>query len=394
MKVLKLGINGISKNLWLNLFMFIQITVIVVAVNVMVANMNSRNILLQPFSYLQGKTGVMFNKFDADPDDDSMVLLKKIEKKLKGNFTTHRIYDGGFPDPKSVKYVEVIGMETEFYKNINIPLAEGSWDLLSDSGNYVECVITQNTSGYGLGSIIKVHSDYVEDVTYKVVGVLSNPTYIIKSSCTSENCCNGFFESYDYNEPNTNIFMYVNGDKLKQYSGQKPMVGEIITYDNGISKSNYLKNNGVLGRTADYVTLGKFFAKSEDYVKSLQKRVLPIFIGAFIVMSIGIISASVIQMMNQMREYGVCYLCGATWLQCVVLSISSNIVTYFSSFIVSALAMFMINMSRFKINYGFLYMKNNLLVTLGIFAVLLLVSVISPLIVLKTSNIRKLILNS
>lgn len=74
MKVLKLGINGISKNLWLNLFMFIQITVIVVAVNVMVANMNSRYILLQPFSYLQGKTGVMFNKYNADPDDDSMVL--------------------------------------------------------------------------------------------------------------------------------------------------------------------------------------------------------------------------------------------------------------------------------------------------------------------------------
>lgn len=121
---------------------------------------------------------------------------------------------------------------------------------------------------------------------------------------------------------------------------------------------------------------------------------MPIFIGAFIVMSIGIISASVIQMMNQMREYGVCYLCGATWLQCVVLSISSNIVTYLSSFIVSALAMFMINISRFKMDYGFLYMKNNLLVTLGIFAVLLFVSVISPLIVLKTSNIRKLILNS
>ena len=158
-KVIKMGIGGISKKIWLNIFLLVEVIVIIVASNVIVCNMNSKEILYEPFKYLMNKQGFVYatDPVLEDDTDDTLKILKKMEKKLKGDFSVHRVYRRTsllkLNANRSLD-VAVNGFETEFCKNINIPLSEGSWDITSEDGEYVECVICPNRFGVGVGSLL------------------------------------------------------------------------------------------------------------------------------------------------------------------------------------------------------------------------------------------------
>lgn len=86
MKLLTLGISHVSRKLWLNIFIFVQVAVIIVSANIMVANMNSRKLLYSPLSYVMEKDGYLFSSsYDDDDDRVRYEKLKKAEGKLKGN---------------------------------------------------------------------------------------------------------------------------------------------------------------------------------------------------------------------------------------------------------------------------------------------------------------------
>ena len=275
-----MGIGGISKKIWLNIFLLVEVIVIIVASNVIVCNMNSKEILYEPFKYLMNKQGFVYatDPVLEDDTDDTLKVLKKMEKKLKGDFSVHRVYRRTsllkLNANRSLD-VAVNGFETEFCKNINIPLSEGSWDITSEDGEYVECVICPNRFGVGVGSLLtEKNNGYGETLTYKVVGVLANPTYFPTSSYMSSGC-NTFFKSYDMNNEtidSPNLFMYVNGRKLSEYSGTSVGYGEFITYNKTVGVDIIRYNNKVLDTKGFYYSIEEFKKNSEDYVLKMQRK--------------------------------------------------------------------------------------------------------------------------
>ena len=93
-KIIKLGVGGISKKLWLNIFLLIEVIVIIVASNIMVSNMNSKKVLYKPFEYMMNKDGFIYfnDEFIENVDGaDILKALKKVEKKLKGEYNSSSI---------------------------------------------------------------------------------------------------------------------------------------------------------------------------------------------------------------------------------------------------------------------------------------------------------------
>lgn len=401
-KVIKMGLGGISKKIWLNIFLLVEVIVIIVASNVIVCNMNSKEILYEPFKYLMNKQGFVYatDPVLEDDTDNTLKVLKKMEKKLKGDFSVHRVYRRTsllkLNANRSLD-VDVNGFETEFCKNMNIPLSEGSWDITSEDGEYVECVICPNRFGVGVGSLLtEKNNGYGETLTYKVVGVLANPTYCPVSDYMSSGC-NTFFESYDMNNEtidSPNLFMYVNGRKLSEYSGTSVGYGEFITYNKTVGTDIIRYNNKVLDTKGFYYSIKEFKKNSEDYVLKMQRRFMPAFIGVMFVVMIGIISASMIQTMSQMRQYGVFYLCGASRIKCILISIIGNLLTYIISSVIAVCILAVMYNSSLRISIGMIFKMNNIRITVAVMGMLVVMSVIVPFIMLGVSSIKNILIQN
>ena len=397
MKLFFMGISHVSRKLWLNIFIFLQVAVIIISVNVMIANMNSKNILYAPLSYVMEKEGHLFS-YDDDFDDTNMLFekVKKTESKLKGNVRIHRIYEVyGVASGRGVE-IYAYGFETEFYKNMHLPLQAGSWNLGEEDTGYIECVIGPNNLGYGVGSIITYENDSGEPMKFKVVGVLTNPTYMPSSTGWAFSC-DGFFQTYgvgEYSRGVSGLFMYVNGAKVKEYDPTSIYGTEFITYDRKPTEYEYRYNNSVLSRRGDVYNIEDFRNNSYKYANSIRDRLLPIFIGVMFIVAVGIISASMIQMMSQMREYSIFYLCGATRAKCIFISITCNMLTYITAAVVGIGGFAILYNSSMNGKIGMLLEENNFIVTGAIVIVLILISAIVPFIKLGMSSIKSLLVES
>lgn len=393
MKLLTLGISHVSRKLWLNIFIFVQVAVIIVSANIMVANMNSRKLLYSPLSYVMEKDGYLFSSsYDDDDDRVRYEKLKKAEGKLKGNVTIHRIYNM-YGAVSGGGTFNAYGFETEFYKNMHFPLSSGTYNLGEDDTGYIECVLGPNELGYGVGSIINANDFSGNNVRFKVVGVLSNPTYIPNSSGWAFSC-DGFFKSYgigEYAGSDSGLYMYVNGAKLKQADSMALYDGEFITYNRKLTKYEYSFNNSILAKRGDVCTNEMFRNNSHKYTDSLKDRLIPVFAGIMFIIAVGIISASMIQMMSQMREYSIFYLCGATRAKCIFISIVCNILTYIGAAIIGICVFIIMYNSRLNQKIGMVMEKNNLIITAAIVSVLILISALVPFIKLGMSSIKNLL---
>ncbi|MCI6498034.1 MAG: hypothetical protein MSA21_03905 [Lachnospiraceae bacterium] len=399
-KIIKLGVGGISKKLWLNIFLLIEVIVIIVASNIMISNMNSKKVLYKPFEYMMNNDGFIYTNDDFIEDvsgSDVLKTLKKVEKKLKGEYTIHRVYERNdrmkVTANKSL-FVNVSGFETEFYENMNIPLSEGSWNLTSEDGEIVECVICPNNLGIGVGSILKENELDGENVTYKVVGVLANPTYRPVPDY-SANSCDKFFESYDVKDTlidDPDLFIYVNGKKISQFSGTYVGSGEFVTYNKPVGPDIIKYNNTVLGRKGFYYSIKEFKSNSQKYITKMQKKVFPIMCGVMIVVMVGIVSASMIQTMSQMRQYGVFYLCGASRMKCILMTIIGNILTYVISVVVSFCIVVTVYNTELRTKIGMVMEINNIWITLFIMVMLVVMSIVVPFVMLKVKSIKEILI--
>ena len=401
-KIIKMGLGGVSKKLWLNIFLLMEVIVIIVASNVMVCNVNSKAVLYEPFKYLLNKQGFIYSSDPVrdDNEDNALKSFKKIEKKLKGEFTSHRVYRKSSLikiNENRTLDVSVHGFETEFYENMHIPLSEGSWDVLSEEGEYIECVICPNKFGVGVGSILsEKNKSKGRSVKYKVVGVLSNPTYQPTSDYMS-NGCSTFFENYDVNNEtldNPNLFMYVNGKKLTENTNASVGYGEFVTYDKPVGKDIIKYNNTVLGRKGEYYSTEEFKKNSEDYILKIQRKIMPVFVGMMFIVMIGIISASMIQTMSQMRQYGVFYLCGASRIKCILISIIGNLLTYIISSVIAVCILAVMYNSKLRISIGMIFKMNNIWITVAVMGMLVVMSVIVPFIMLCVSSIKNILIQN
>lgn len=398
MKVIRLGISGIKKKLWLNIFLMIEVLIVITALNIMIANMNSKEILYEPFKYMAEKNGAVVGTHDDY--DSNLKGFKKFEKKLKGSFTVHRRYERlNMIQMNANRSLEVraYGYETEFYKNIHIPLSKGSWNLTSEDGEYIECVICPNRFGVGVGSILTdKFSDENEKVVYKVVGVLANPTYAPSSSFAADRCTL-FFDEYDMYKAgldSPDLFMYVNGKKLSQYKETNSSSGEFITYNGPVRRDIELYNRALLEDEGDSYSLKEFRENSMDYIMKMQRRLIPIFGAVMFVMMVGIVSASMIQMMSQMRQFGVFYLCGSSRIKCVMISIVGNLITYIISAILSVGILVAVYNSKLRLSIGMLFRINNVWATLGIMIILVIMSIIVPFIMLGVSSVKSILIEN
>ena len=121
---------------------------------------------------------------------------------------------------------------------------------------------------------------------------------------------------------------------------------------------------------------------------------MPVFVGMMFIVMIGIISASMIQTMSQMRQFGVFYLCGASRIKCILISIIGNLLTYIISSVIAVCILAVMYNSKLRISVGMIFKMNNIWTTVAVMGMLVVMSVIVPFIMLGVSSIKNILIQN
>lgn len=328
-------------------FLMVQMIMILVMGNLMMASMNGRALLYRPFEYLLPCEGARFLPESGVAQIDSDYNREEIEnicQELHGNSVIHMGYGAGMPvrSQEGQRHdVNVHGFEEAFLERLNLPLQSGSWEPLQkkkeqesrNEPDTIPCVISSGSLKVKVGDILETE---IGDIRFQIVGVLTALTYEPSWQFWAKDV-SGHFRTYLPNEENL-PFIVCNSAELEKLEGYFRGEGIFIEYDDELTARQRKENDSTLLEHGIVMKLSTFRRNSETYLYHKIKELIPIMIGGIIIISISIVNSVSIIIRKQMRQMKIYYLCGASEHQCrIILIVSHSIMLLFSLLISTAI---------------------------------------------------------
>lgn len=389
--MVKLILSNYVDRIKMNLVLTLQIVVILVLANIIVSSMNGRYMLYKPFEKMIKNEGVMFRPEDGIAQmitDFSRKDIENICHGIVGDSTIHMSYmtSDVISINDEMKEVVIHFYEDEFVDSLRLPLSDGNWKLLKTDDS-IPCVIGPNNYGIKTGDYIKTDSI---NTKFRVVGVLTDITYEPKLSGWGSNVKELFYNYDVRNEDNLFMITKVSvADELEDI--MLPDYNVFIDYEKGLKDSEIRKNNSILVNKGQIVTYKKIREKSKLYIYKDINELLPVMIGAIIVICIGIVSAVSVSTESQFNNYKVFYLCGCTRQKCVLINVLSTNITIFLSVLLSYASILLYGIMSNATSLSIIINKNNILISMGIILIFEAMACIIPQVLIGKKSIKELL---
>ncbi len=291
-------------------------------------------------------------------------------------------------------------------------MADGEWisELPEYEENVIYAVVTPgNPYGYSVGDEF-VLTDFTNDgvvtgangerhiTTVKITGVLAPKQYVIGHSkfCKTDIAVRkDFFDIYYTFDPEIEdrwgiIIPQSEYDKSELYrsknyhviSGMSFIFTDKMSSEEIDSLVQYLSEGYICSYKAD---ISEIRQNSFAYIKEQLYVLVPIALCIFLLTMITTISVVSISLDGSLKTYGVFYICGARWKSCVTISFVYSLMIVIVS---SGLSLFALKMISGKISTVISFVTWEFISMLMISALYLLLSVIIPLVTVKTVKPR------
>lgn len=388
----KIVYSNFSDRIKMNLILAVQIIVILILTNIIVSSFYGRYMLYRPFEYILSKEGVMFTPEDGVTStmwDFSREDIENICDNLIGDTVIHMSYDiydsldvGESENIQTILYV----YEDEFFNALELPLAEGKWDL-SESSDYISCVIGPNKYGIKAG-------DYIETedlkIRYKVESVLTDITYEPVMLSMGANV-KMMFNNYSVKDAD-HLFMITKYSLTGSVENHLKNVAKVfIDYEKGLSDEEIFKNNSILVNKGQALTYNTIRKNSKLYIYKDLRELFPVILGAVIVICIGIISAVSVSTESQFKKYKIFYLCGCTKKKCVLINVlTTNITIALSAILSSGIIMAYRNNANAE-SISLIMSKHNLIISGIILLIFELLVIIIPSVLIGKKSVKELL---
>lgn len=225
-------------------------------------------------------------------------------------------------------------------------MQEGRWFTKKDrEADVLRAVVSYNTEGIKVGETYELSSSITDaKIKVQVIGIMKDRQSLFNADEARQQYGDyrDFYYTYDYeaedqtpllilddgqilNEKTGDAFKYLNYRLSPDKGFQKQLFGgTLFTFDKGLDKADQKKllmkftENSSLNRC---VTLTSMKKKSWDYILSEYYQYLPVLICLFVFVVIAAISANVITVKRQLRNYAIYYICGLSWKKCACISL-------------------------------------------------------------------------
>lgn len=385
MQYWKYGFFSIIKKPLFNILIILEIAAILVVGNMAISVYNYRTVIYKPYAealehdgyiYLPKATpliGTLNGAYDED------ALLDKFYKSLRGDLTISETYSYILHD-SSLEYAQdyhsVYALDPHIMSKMCLPLESGRWaSNEKDADGYVEAVATLG-AGYNIGDILPTQFGF----EIKIVGIIGPDSYMPAITVPSGDD-DVRYMYYVTTEATDYIFVSCSADEALHDAGARTRSITYIYYNTEPSKEDRAYNESELMKYAinsTYTTTAEIKAKTMDYLNEQGQKMLPILICVFAVVLVELICSVAMHTKEQLRNYGIYFLCGCRWKGSLKISAAYSAIILLGGSIVGTIAYMLFQFTEYATLFGQSIEWNNLLITLIIIALMLILSLVIP----------------
>lgn len=397
MKYFRYGCLSISKNIAFTVIMVLEIAALLVTTNITIGSVNSKQVLAKPFEDFLCKEGYYFN-FDGslDTTEDYNKFYNLLSK-----FKSADLYSA-----ERISYTNIVADKIFF--NFAMPLQSGSWPKAAKDENGTPYVVVSPDYMKNAGDTI-----FVDNVGECIVsGVLTEVTYIPNIAVYADDITS-LYESADYKSTieqikngSQNALEFSNSaiiiaESAYNYFAEKPSLANscFIVYNDDISKSDKEYNEKLIKQISGFYPVDDFHpiapsftpfsqikADTDEYITNSYIDILPIILVVAAIVLIGLIGSAAINTVTQIKNYGIYFLCGSKWSDCLRIAFANILIILVFSGIISGVLLYASTYLNLNYLIGQVYAWNNLFISAGILLVMMILSLIIPFSIIRFTS--------
>ncbi len=384
----KLGYHSFLRNLVLNLLLILQFAAALFLANVMTAGVNGRSVLFAPLKPYLSQDGGYVGNMGTPLNKDS---LKSSLTGVKDVFQTYRV-PFLYTQTQEEGEHQFTAYTPDVSRSLKLPLQEGVWytQAKRDDG-VIPVVVTNSTRGYKVGDIIPIYAildangeSNPTPVKLLVTGILADPAYYLELSQWQEGMDFKGLYSYHNMEYYLDSPMFLTDvSYLDGVCGYYTSFNAIVTFEKGLSKADYEANMEALESYSIFTSNQELWDNSMDYINAEVKVMMPIIFCLMLVTAVGLLSSGAISTITQLKNYGIYFICGCRWKDCIKISLASNAILLLGATVLSSAAMVVSASLGWLGNLGLVFGLNNVVNSVVLILITFVIAAVVPAIVLQ-----------
>lgn len=336
-----------------NLFVVLQIALLLFVLCVSITTLLSEYDLYRPVRNMNGKKGIYVSSFGYHGETSESIAagMKKVES----------VYTWASTDLVTEK--EENSLTTAVYpqyvlKDFEPSMEEGQWiDEAQTEDAILPVVISHNPYGWKTGSVISFQyydeTGKPHDIQARVAGVLEEGTRVIGHDFGQGeifyNDYRDIYSSYRYGQEQSVLVMVAEEQAKKMGIPYTFNQHHFILYQDNITKyeqeknSQILKNNLGMGteETTKDSSLETFMENSNHQMQRELMMYLPIVVCVLVITVISLINVCTLNMADDLYHNAIFSLLGLPWKQCSVFSLIQSLFTAFLSMVLFFVLLFL-----------------------------------------------------
>mgnify|MGYP000859345290 FL=1 len=344
MKNIKYACRELWKNPLTFVLLMVQSIIIYVLVVCMISAVHSRFRIYDEIAGLVKENGVSVRFFGLnDPNGAAVMDADTAKKCLKGVKKVSGCYDVSFETVTKGRNVVIktTAYDTDLWKCHTPAMEEGRWFQEKDEKTeQIEAVIAQKdgrNGTYHVGDVLTVSEDDQKmdrceehPIQVKIIGIIKDGAQILGTNddnmdMTDVRRCFWNYSGEYHQLPymfltHKDIYNY----KIKYAQGLPLLMSGLtfISWDRSENGKFAEKIDKYFAKNAEftsYIKNGQLRKESVQYVLEQVKNMLPIILSLMFLAILTIVSCTSILVRQSLYKYGVFYLNGLTWKECMCL---------------------------------------------------------------------------
>lgn len=393
--MLFLAMSSYIKHIKRNLFVIIQIAVLLFVLAVTVSTINHEYKYYRPVSHLNGEEGFVISV--SGYYGETKEQLVRNMQKVKAVYSWG---SGGFTVPEDQEYCTNLSYPDDLIEKYSPDLQSGEWlNNTTEIKDELDIVISENPYGWKVGS--KIELEYYSNQTPQIVkanviGVLEEGTSVIGEGIGSQSINSDYrdlFTTYRY-EQEQQLLILAKESQLKSlnipltYNQMHFVVYEPdITETQKTGNESILKTNlGDIPDTTSFFKMSDFMSASVHEIQRTIFMYLPLFICVFLVTLISLINVCMLNTSDDLRQHVIYSLLGLSWKRNRILFIIQGLFTVFLSLSLSLFCIMLVEKTRLRL---YLFAQMNMgtwMCLIGVMLLLLFVTYQVPTSILKKNK--------
>lgn len=367
----KLCLKLIYKNWLANLILIFQICISVILANVLIGNINlirTTTLLLRPLAEYNGG---FFMPLSHDTDTNFLDNMPCIDKVF--SVDQYLLYYNNIEIPIFAYDAEVVDL-------FRPKIVQGTWlGNLTGSHLGIPVVMAPNTLSFNVGDLIACKSIDQSEVPLNIVGEMTRPAYILNFNTTSNNLQpNHLLRYYDYAYNGYPVFLACKTD-IEAYiaSSVATQITRAVIFSKPITAQQLQTLKSEINKYGGFTSFSDVMLRGENQQRDIIRRFLPFLVCGFSVSFIGLIAISILHTVNNTRIFSILYILGYPWKRILLFCMEATLTVSILSLLFVVLSYCLSNIITGGQLHGMVLGTNNIFITLLIYIVFLLSSILS-----------------